>query len=174
MVPANPDAPPNVTVDTQSKPAASGVPEDQLPEQFGNQFEYWLACIGFAVGFGNVWRFPYMCYTSGGAVFFIPYLCCLFLIAIPMYLVETAYGQLIVCKLQHRYAIISKRWWGLSIAQILVCFFTLLYYITLMAWSVAYFFGAFTSPMPWIKEGADQATVAENLWNSDYFYKDIL
>lgn len=115
-----------------------------------------------------------MCYTSGGAVFLIPYLCCLFLIAIPMYLVETAYGQLIVCKLQHRYAIISKRWWGLSIAQILVCFFTLLYYITLMAWSVAFFFGAFRSPMPWIKEGADQATVVENLWNSDYFYKDIL
>ena len=73
-------------------------PQEEV-EKFDNQPEYWLACLGFAVGFGNVWRFPYMCYSNGGAAFFIPYLIALFFIAMPMYLVETSFGQLIQCKL---------------------------------------------------------------------------
>ena len=29
-------------------------------EKFDANIEYWLSSIGFAVGFGNLWRFPYM------------------------------------------------------------------------------------------------------------------
>jgi len=61
-------------------------------ETFDHPAEYWLACIGFAVGFGNIWRFPFMCYKMGGACFLIPYCVSLFLIAMPMYLVETVFG----------------------------------------------------------------------------------
>ena len=99
---------------------AAQEPAPEGMEKFGNQAEYWLACIGFAVGFGNVWRFPYMLYSNGGGVFLIPYLACLFFIAVPMYLVETAYGQLIDCKLQQRYSNIKPSWWGSSLCQICV------------------------------------------------------
>ena len=36
------------------------------PQTWGNKAEYILATIGFAVGFGNLWRFPYLCQKNGG------------------------------------------------------------------------------------------------------------
>jgi len=144
------------------------------PEKFANQVEYWLSCIGFAVGFGNVWRFPYMCYSNGGAVFLIPYLMCLFFIAIPMYLIETAYGQLLDIKLHQRFGAMYQPLWAVSVCQVLVCFATCIYYITLMAWSFSFFFDSFKSPLPWMLEGAEEATTIDNLWNADFFNKDTL
>lgn len=35
-------------------------------DSWGNKAEYLLASIGFAVGLGNLWRFPYLCQKNGG------------------------------------------------------------------------------------------------------------
>ena len=52
-----------------------------------------LACIGAAVGLGNIWKFPYMTGTQGGGAFVFVYLITIFAIAIPIAAAELLVGR---------------------------------------------------------------------------------
>lgn len=60
---------------------------------WGNHCEFLLTSLGFAVGLGNVWRFPYVAYTNGGGTFLIPYLIMLFFVGVPALFMEMSIGQ---------------------------------------------------------------------------------
>ena len=53
-----------------------------------------LAVVGYAVGLGNFWRFPYLTYKYGGGIWFAPYLGALFFLGIPLAIMELSLGQL--------------------------------------------------------------------------------
>lgn len=60
---------------------------------FGSKFGVILASVGSAVGLGNVWRFPYEAGANGGGAFLAVYLCCVFVLGIPMLLAEFYVGR---------------------------------------------------------------------------------
>ncbi len=60
---------------------------------FTTKWGFILACIGSAVGMGNIWRFPIMVSTYGGLTFIIPYIICVVLIGSTGVIEEFALGR---------------------------------------------------------------------------------
>lgn len=45
-----------------------GQGEEERPA-WDSKLQYVLAQVGFSVGLGNVWRFPYLCHQNGGGTY---------------------------------------------------------------------------------------------------------
>nr|XP_061808729.1 sodium-dependent neutral amino acid transporter B(0)AT1-like [Nerophis lumbriciformis] len=117
--------------------------------KWDNKAQYILTCVGFCIGLGNVWRFPYLCQSHGGGAFLIPYLLLLVLEGMPLLLLEFAIGQRLRKGSVGVWRAISPYLTGVGIASMLVSFLVALYYNTLIAWIMWYLFNSFQSPLPW-------------------------
>ena len=60
---------------------------------FQSKWGFILACIGSAVGMGNIWRFPIMVSTFGGLTFLIPYFLFVILVGASGVIEEFALGR---------------------------------------------------------------------------------
>ncbi|XP_063041722.1 sodium-dependent neutral amino acid transporter B(0)AT3-like [Engraulis encrasicolus] len=126
--------------------------EEKIVEErpkWDNKVQYLLTCIGFAVGLGNVWRFPYLCQVYGGGAFLIPYLIALVFEGLPLLYLELAIGQRLRLGSIGVWNSISPYLGGVGVASMLISFLIGMYYCVILAWVLWYFFHAFEDPLPW-------------------------
>lgn len=164
----------------ESRPSSPS-PNPDLPpprEQWGGKYEFLLSCIGYCVGLGNVWRFPYLCYRNGGGVFLIPYFIMMLVTGLPLFLMELSLGQygaagpITVWKC----CPLLK---GIGIGMLLVSSLVCLYYNVIIAWTFYYLGMSFQSPLPWscdaianarlcqmnVTNGSHHLSASEVFWN---------
>lgn len=65
----------------------------QNRDGFKSRWGFTLACVGSAVGMGNIWRFPYMVSAWGGLTFLVPYFLFVILIGSTGIIEEIALGR---------------------------------------------------------------------------------
>ncbi|XP_045194550.2 sodium-dependent neutral amino acid transporter B(0)AT3-like [Mercenaria mercenaria] len=118
-------------------------------ESWDNKAQYILAVVGFAVGLGNVWRFPYLAQKNGGGAFLIPYTIMLAIEGIPIFYLELAIGQRLRKGAVGVWNDISPYLGGIGIASAVVSFWVGFYYNTIIAWCLYYLVQSFMSPLPW-------------------------
>ena len=58
-----------------------------------NRWTFLISTVSAAIGIGNVWRFPYLSFKHGGSTFIYTYLYSLFIIGVPMLILELTLGQ---------------------------------------------------------------------------------
>uniref|UniRef100_A0A672N6L0 Transporter n=1 Tax=Sinocyclocheilus grahami TaxID=75366 RepID=A0A672N6L0_SINGR len=110
--------------------------------------EYMLSMIGYAVGLGNVWRFPYLAYKHGGGAFLIPYTIMLAVAGLPLFFMESSFGQFCSqgpINVWKAVPILQ----GVGITMMLVSTFLAIYYNVIIAYSIYYLFASFQYPLPW-------------------------
>ncbi|KAG7483755.1 hypothetical protein MATL_G00041620 [Megalops atlanticus] len=116
---------------------------------WSRQIEFTLAGIGCAVGLGNVWRFPYLCYRSGGGAFLVPYLLMLVVLGIPLLYMELTLGQYLRRGPVLVLAKVCPLLKGVGLATVAISFIMCTYYNVIITWSLYYLFSSFQSPLPW-------------------------
>jgi len=118
-------------------------------DSWDNKFQYLMAALGFAVGLGNIWRFPYLCQKNGGGAFLIPYLLMLVVLGYPLYFLELALGQKIRKGTIGVWCNMNPMLGGIGFASNMISLLIGLYYTTILGWAFFYFFNSFKDPLPW-------------------------
>ncbi|XP_025157242.1 sodium- and chloride-dependent GABA transporter 1 isoform X2 [Harpegnathos saltator] len=136
-------------------------PRKQLPERgnWSSKIEFILSVVGLAIGLGNLWRFPYLCYKNGGGAFMVPYFIALGLAGIPMFLMELSLGQMMTIGGLGVFQI-APLFKGIGYATCVLSCWTNVYYIIILAWALFYFLVSLRADVPW--RGCD------NSWNTRY------
>lgn len=110
-------------------------------ENWGSRFGFIMAAVGFSVGLGSLWRFPYLTGEYGGGAFVFVYLIICVIIGIPLFTQEISlrrktqlnavYGMRSLTRKGSAWVLFG--WLGIIAAFVILC-----YYIQIAGWTLAY------------------------------------
>ena len=100
-----------------------------------------LTAIGCALGIGTFWRFPYLCGTNGGAIFFIVYVLIILLIGLPLLTAEITLGYKTQSTAVNAYKSLSKpgsKWHMTGYIHLMAATILLSYVAPIYIWVLTY------------------------------------
>ncbi|XP_023248599.1 sodium- and chloride-dependent GABA transporter ine-like isoform X2 [Copidosoma floridanum] len=158
--------PPTPVEDDLSTCTSFDDPDAEDPEDYRqprrphweNKAQFVLACVSYSVGLGNVWRFPYLCYKSGGGVFLIPYFLILIVCGVPLLYMELSIGQFTRRGPIGALGQMCPLFKGAGLSSVVISFLMSTYHNVIIAYAIYYFFAGCRPIQPWSR--------CRNKWNS--------
>jgi NSS family neurotransmitter:Na+ symporter len=117
------------------------------PERFSTGLGVLMATLGSAVGLGNIWKFPYLTGSNGGAAFLIVYLLCTVLVGFPIMVAEHLLGRKGRGDAVSALKKVAPKtlWWIIGAMGIVAAFMIMAFYTEVAGWVFAYVFKSFGS-----------------------------
>jgi NSS family neurotransmitter:Na+ symporter len=147
---------------------------EEQRESWGTRSGFILAAIGSAVGLGNLWGFPYKLYSFGGGAFLIPYIIALFVVGIPLMILEFSLGHYTQRAAPDAFKTCQKRfeivgWWGILLGFVIITYYPVIlgYCFSFLWFSIKGIFNG--GVLPWAGQGVAGVQSAK-----DFFFEKYL
>ena len=133
-------------------------------EHWSSRFAFLMASVGFAVGLGNIWRFPYITGENGGAAFVIIYLACAVGIGVPILMAELLIGRRGKGSAPHAMATVaressrSSHWKWVGGMGLLAAYTIEIVYAGVVGWVLWYLYKAITTGFVGVDAQVAEAT----------------
>ena len=130
-------------------------------EEFRTRLGFIVACIGSAVGMGNIWMFPYRTGKFGGAAFLIPYFIFVILLGFSGVIGEMAFGRSVkagplgafASAMEMRFGEKSRKWGKLiGMIPVIGSLGIAIGYSVVVGWFLKYLFAALTGQLTKIED----------------------
>lgn len=117
--------------------------------QFATKIGLIAATVGSAVGLGNVWRFPILTQSNGGAAFLLVYIACVFILGIPVMMAEFSLGRGGGSDAVGSFMNVTpgKKWWLTGAIAIIASYLILCYYMVVAGWTMEYMWNSITGDL---------------------------
>ncbi len=126
-----------------------------LLKRWSSRFSFVLTTSAFAIGLGNVWRFPYIVAEYGGGAFLLVYLLLVLLIGIPLLTMEITLGRLSRSTPLVGFGKLSGQpiWNGLGWLVVVTNMIIMSYYVMILAWVLIYFWESLSGSLSIVSDG---------------------
>jgi len=109
-----------------------------MRENWQSRKGFIFAAAGAAIGLGNLWRFPFQAYKNGGGAFLLPYFVALMTCAIPLMIMEYAYGRKVRGGSVKAFSELKKKFEVVGWVQVMVPIVVMTYYSAIISVSVIF------------------------------------